>query len=294
MTRSAPCSSGRQSTGRRERVVDHEPGARVVRGGGGGGQIGDRPAGVGRRLRPDDPRGARPQRQAQGGHVAGGHEVERDPLPRRLILQPAAEHPVHLLRRDDVVADVERLEHGGGRRHPGAEQHRRASPFERRQQRLGLLVGRVLVTGIDAPAGGLAFRRPFVLHGGVHGRHERAGRPDRPSRAPARRASTVSGRRGETGHAGTSGTQDCYELSVRGRRGPRETGSTGLPYARAGPMSTAMSRHLPWRKRSTLRLARIMWPSTMASQMSGASSPRVISSQVQSPIGTTTCEIIEI
>ena len=43
----------------------------------------------------------------------------------------------------------------------------------------------------------------------------------------------------------------------------------------------------------TLSVARVMWPSTMASQMSSGCSPRPAANQVHQPIGTTTCETME-
>ena len=192
---------------RRDGVVDHEAGARVVRGGGGGGQVGDRPARVGGRLRPDDLRGGRPERRAQRGHVAVRNQIQGDPPARRQVLEPAANHPVHLLRGDDVIPDVERLEHRGGRRHAGAEQHRRPSPFERREQRLDRFVGRVLVARVDAPAGGSALGRPLVLDRRMNGGHDGAGRRIAPAEylRGARRHLLVWW---ETRHAGTPGNGD--------------------------------------------------------------------------------------
>ncbi len=44
----------------------------------------------------------------------------------------------------------------------------------------------------------------------------------------------------------------------------------------AASSSTLMWRHLPWRNRSTVSTARVKWPRTMASQMSEATSGRVL------------------
>ena len=54
-----------------------------------------------------------------------------------------------------------------------------------------------------------------------------------------------------------------------------------------------MCRHLPWRNRTTLSPHRVMWPMTMASQMSRDSSPVVAWRTAQMPSGTTTCDTME-
>ena len=55
---------------------------------------------------------------------------------RRLLAQPALERPVHHRRRDHVVARLEGAEHGGRRRHAGAEQHGAGRLLQHRQHGL--------------------------------------------------------------------------------------------------------------------------------------------------------------
>ena len=74
---------------------------------------------------------------------------------------------------------------------------------------------------------------------------------------------------------------------------PRRLIAGPLQVVRAGSMSTAMLRHLPWRNRATDSVARVRWPSTIASQMSVGCRPRVAWRSEQSPSGTTICETIE-
>ena len=139
ITRSAPQARGRVSTGV-DTVLSatrRAPASWAIPRG--GGEVGHGAAGIGRRLDPDDAGGARPQRRPQGVRIAVGYQVERDAAATREVLQPAAQHPVHLPRRDDVITDLERLEHRGRGGHPGTEQHGRASALERRQEGLGRL-----------------------------------------------------------------------------------------------------------------------------------------------------------
>jgi hypothetical protein len=66
-----------------------------------------------------------------------------------------------------------------------------------------------------------------------------------------------------------------------------------LNYGLAGSISTAMLRHLPCRNLTTLIVARVAWPTTIAVQMCAASSPYSAWKIVHKPSGTITCETIE-
>jgi hypothetical protein len=61
----------------------------------------------------------------------------------------------------------------------------------------------------------------------------------------------------------------------------------------AGSISTAIVRHLPCLNRTTLSVARVAWPTTIAVQMWAGSRPYIAWNRVQSPSGMITCEMIE-
>ena len=220
---------GTSQDGCRHCVVHREAGARFVRDLCGGAQVGDSATRVGRGLDPDDARPTRTEHSAQCVRLAVRHQIQLKPLPFVLHLEPAAQHPVHLDRRNDMRADLQRLERADGRRYTGAEQHRGASPLEVRQQFLRWFVGRILIARVDPARGRLAVRGPLVLHCRMNRRDQSpGGRIDPPARL------------------GSDGGWPLIRRKVRQVRS----------YACAGPMSTAMSRHLPWWKRATLNVAR--------------------------------------
>ena len=128
MTMSAPSASGRVCTGEAavESTASRAPAA--MRDLGRGGDVGDGPERVRRRLDPDELGLARPHRRFERREIVGLDEVDAQAPARRLGGEPVAQRPVHHPGRDDVVAGVERLEHGGRRRHAGGEEQRLGAP----------------------------------------------------------------------------------------------------------------------------------------------------------------------
>ena len=76
-------------------------------------------------------------------------------------------------------------------------------------------------------------------------------------------------------------------------KGARPPG--GMPAAQglAGSISTAIPRHLPCLNLTTLSVARVAWPTTMAVQMWAGSRPYIAWNSVHSPSGMMTWEMIE-
>ncbi len=133
--------------------------------------VGDGPERVGRRLRPDQLRLARPDGFAQ--RIEVGHVHQRDPqAPARAVgQQPVAQGPIHDVRRHHMIARRQREEHRGRGRHAGAQQQRGRCVLQHGDHRFGLahrlvvgaavdVTGTVLVVRV-AEEGGGAF-------GGVH------------------------------------------------------------------------------------------------------------------------------
>ncbi|CAN5818297.1 hypothetical protein BH11PSE3_BH11PSE3_37830 [soil metagenome] len=119
---------------------------------GDGGDVGDAPHRIARRLDPHQSGLARPQRGAHRVEVAGIDEADGVSAARRHVGQPRAQAVIHHARDHDVGRPVERLEDGAGRRHPRAEHQRLRGAFQRGQQLAGLLHRGIVRSAIDAPA----------------------------------------------------------------------------------------------------------------------------------------------
>ena len=95
--------------------------------------------------------GAAAVRRARGVGV----EIERDLPVGGKADHPVAQRPVHVVRRDDARARLQRQQHRRGRGHAGGEQRRSSAAFQLVQQGLGGVVGRAGVARVDAPPGRL-------------------------------------------------------------------------------------------------------------------------------------------
>ena len=129
ITMSAPSSIGRVSTGVATVESTASRGAGRVRDVGGGGDVGDRPQRIGRRLDPHQPGVARPRARAHCVRIAPCRRTStRRP---HCVAKPASQlrkRPVHDLRHEHMVARRQRLEHGGRRGHARREHQRLRAP----------------------------------------------------------------------------------------------------------------------------------------------------------------------
>ena len=180
-TRSAPSSSGRQTYGRGERVVD-DVGRAVAMGElGERGVVGDERRRVGDRLGVEDPgrraRRARP-RPRRGSVVSTRSTVDAEPAERAEELRPGRAVDRH--RGHDAVAGPEqRCERGVDRAHAGRQGHARLAAGELRvggAERARRRVGDPAVGVPGARVGGDAAELVRV------GRGERRGLVDRDAR----------------------------------------------------------------------------------------------------------------
>ncbi len=119
---------------------------------GGGGEVGDRPQRVGRRLGPDQLGTTRLHRGAQCGERGHVDEIGGEVLVGGACRDPAAQAVIHDQRRDNMRARRQAVEHRRGGRHAGGEDERGGAAFEGGDQRLGLVVAGVVGAGIVAAA----------------------------------------------------------------------------------------------------------------------------------------------
>ena len=126
------------------------------------GNIGNLPGRVGGRLDPNQPR---PPRASFFCEIVGRRivvELDRQPPRHGDLEQPFAQRPVHVLRRECASAGRERLEDGRRGGLARGEQHRRGGTFQRRDQRLGLIVAGVIGTRINTSSRKSAVRAALV------------------------------------------------------------------------------------------------------------------------------------
>ena len=137
---------------RRRGAVDREQRAAGLGDLGGAGDVGHRPQRVRRRLDPNEARPARTDRPAQRIERRRIDELHRETPGLGKIPQPAAQPPIHHLRGNDMSVPREALEDCGRRRHPRGKQQRGRTAFESGQERLRLVVARVVGAAVTAPA----------------------------------------------------------------------------------------------------------------------------------------------
>ena len=134
---------------RRHRVVHGHPRAGGMGEPAHGGEVGDLPGGIGRRLDPHETRGAGADRGFHRRQVRHVDELDVEPPGQAELGEPLAHSPVEHLRDNDMIARDERLEDGIGRGHSGGEQDAARAALEGRQQPLGMLVGRIVRARVD-------------------------------------------------------------------------------------------------------------------------------------------------
>ena len=200
--------------------IDREPGACAMRDPGRGGDVGDGPERVRRRLDPDELGLARPHRRLERREIVGLDEIDAQAPALGLGGEPAAQRPVHHPRRDDVVAGVERLEYRGRGRHAGGEEQRLGPVLEHGEDALGLPH-----RGVVGPAVDEARRIGVVLvadegRGEMDRRHDRLGDGlDRPHRLDGEAALRPRGR--------WHGASSNPSPQGRGRGGAAEEAASG-------------------------------------------------------------------
>ena len=151
ITMSAPSSIGRVSTGVAtvESTASRRAGACAIAAV--GGDVGDVPGRIRRRLDPDQPRLAGtqpPPRRAAGSVMSTSSTCEPQCVAK--LMQPVAQRPVHDLRREHVIARRQRLEHGRRRGHARGEPARPAPPSRRASSASAWPKRRVVGARIDA------------------------------------------------------------------------------------------------------------------------------------------------
>ncbi len=197
MTMSAPSASGRVSTGVAAVLSTASSAPAAMRDLGGGGDVGHLPQRIGRRLDPDELGPARFDRgRIASSEVASTKSVRR-PSSRR-IPQPIPQPQYITFGATTWDRRAAGLEHRGSRRHAGREQQGRGPAFERGQQRLRLVVGRIVGATIAAPAAVLVVG--IALKGGreMNRQHNGPGRGIGPTE---RFCSDRGGSKGFAGHS---------------------------------------------------------------------------------------------
>ncbi len=123
--------------------IHRQPGAHTPGQLGDGGDVGDAPYRIGGGFQPDQLGLAGLQRGLHRRDTLGLHQLDLEAPAGGGVAQPAAQGPIHHLRRDDMIAWGECQEHRRGRGHAGREEQRFLAPLESRQQ-----IGRHLVSGV--------------------------------------------------------------------------------------------------------------------------------------------------
>ena len=139
-----------------------------------GGQVGDLHERVRRRFEPD---------QARVGTERGAHRIHRRHINIGGFQSPLTEHaadhlaqrPVDIVRRQNVVAGFEALDHGGGHGQSRGKHQRLFAALQIGQALFQHGAVRVAVAGIAEAARVGAFRAAFKRGGEVDGRRHRAG-----------------------------------------------------------------------------------------------------------------------
>ena len=167
----AECQRPRQQRSRDGRI-DRDDRAGLARDRARRRDVGDVPRGIGRRLDPDQ---ARAPCASLGREIVERRvvvEIEPEPPRSSEVDEPLAQSPVHVAGDEHVVAVLQGLEYGGRRGLPRGEEQRRRGALERRDQRFGPVVGRIVRAGIDTPAGIAAVRAALVRRRDVDRRHD--------------------------------------------------------------------------------------------------------------------------
>ena len=140
------------------------------------GNVRDLPRRIRRGFYPDEAWAARPRLFREIVERGIGIEVDRQSPRGGGLQQPVPQRPVHVAWREDAIAWRERLEDRGRGGLTRGKQHRRRCAFQRRKQRLGLIVPGIVWTRIRAAPRIVTGDAAFVGRCHMNGRNDFAER----------------------------------------------------------------------------------------------------------------------